>query len=112
MMETRSAKSEDLNGRARDSILASIRNSLAASVPFDAEHQKHHQTDLANTIPVIRPNLSSAALTDNFRTNLEFVGGYCTIVSNETEALETVRSIIKKSGARRVAISDIPLTKS
>jgi L-lactate dehydrogenase complex protein LldG len=117
MVKRKMTKTSSINQRgsrdgSRESILASIRASLTTSAPFDADHQKHHQSDLVKIIPAIRPNLSRAALIDDFRTNLEFVGGYCTTVSNETEALKTIRSIIVRSGAKRVAVSDSPLVRS
>src|SRR3954464_14836987 len=112
MMETRSAKSENLNGRARDSILDSIRNSLAASAPFDAEHQKHHQTDIALALPIAEPIYPRQALIDDFRTNLELVGGHCSVVASQAEAIEAVRSIIEMSAAKHIAVSDSPLIRS
>jgi L-lactate dehydrogenase complex protein LldG len=97
---------------SRKSILASIRASLATSAPFDADHQKHHQTDNALALPVAEAIYPRQALIDNFRRNLELVGGHCSVVASQTEAIEAVRSIIEMSGAKHIAVSDSPLVRS
>lgn len=113
MTATNSQLSLKKNADARDEILAFIRTSLSASVPFDAEHRKHHghsenhdEVDL-----IIRELLSREILIDNFKKNFESVGGHCAIVPDEREAAEHVRAIIEKTGATRVAISDSSLVK-
>ncbi|HYJ90322.1 MAG TPA: lactate utilization protein [Pyrinomonadaceae bacterium] len=111
-METRSTDSVSGLNSVHESILTSIRKSLAASAPFDAVHKKHHSENIAADGPINRQTIPRATLIDNFRKNLEAVGGHCTIVSSETEAAEAVRSILQKSTARRVAVSDSPLVKS
>lgn len=104
MTETRASK----NDVARDAILASIRSSLAASKPFDAEHQKYHGLN-ATSLNQIRREFSTEELVDNFRTNLESVGGFCAVVANETEAVKYVETLVKKIGAKVAAISDSDL---
>jgi L-lactate dehydrogenase complex protein LldG len=99
------------NGEARDAILASIRTSLLASIPFDAEHQKHHDHSehRAGAESTIRASPSSETLINNFKKNLESVGGYCTVVSGRQDAAEAALSIVRGAGAELVAISDSEL---
>jgi len=98
------------NSVARDTILASIRESLAASSPFDAlhrEHQKDKSAQKVNDIPgnvTIEPDVN--ALAEIFRENLESVGGHCTVVGNELAAVRAIEEIVANSGARRIAKSD------
>lgn len=109
--EPSSKISASQNVAARDAILASVRASLSSSIPFDAEHQKHHG-DFENRTdaePSVGATLSHETLIDNFRKNLELVGAYCTIVSSKQAAAKIVRSIIDKLGAKRIAISDSEL---
>lgn len=96
------------NDVARDAILASIRSSLAASKPFDAEHQKHHGHGVTSRSQV-HQKLSTEELVDNFKTNLESVGGLCAVVSSESEAAKYVETLVEKIGAKAVAISDSDL---
>ncbi|HLA95371.1 MAG TPA: LUD domain-containing protein [Pyrinomonadaceae bacterium] len=104
MTETRASE----NNAARDAILVSIRGSLAVSKPFDAEHQKHHAHGVILQGKVHR-ELSTKELVDNFKTNLESVGGICVIVANEGEAAIYVETVIEKIAAKNVAISDSDL---
>jgi L-lactate dehydrogenase complex protein LldG len=96
------------NGAARDAILASIRSSLAVSKPLDAEHQEHHGQGVTLQSKIHR-ELSAKELVDNFKTNLESVGGLCAVVSSEGEAAKYVELLIEKIGAKVVAISDYDL---
>ncbi len=96
------------NAAARDAILASIRGSLAASKPYDAEHQKHHGHGVILQSKVQR-ELSTEELIDNFKTNLESVGGLCSVVSSESEAAKYIATLVEKIGAKVVAISDSDL---
>lgn len=93
---------------ARDAIFASIRRSLAASRPFDTEHQKHHRS-FALPVTPSRPVLPPETLIDNFRASLEFVGTEPRIVGSKSEAAAAVRQVIESRGAKRIAISDSPL---
>lgn len=96
------------NAAVRDAILASIRSSLSASKPFDAEHQKHHGHGVTSQNEV-RRELSTEELLDNFKTNLESVGGFCTVVSSESETAKYGATLVEKIGAKVVAISDSDL---
>ena len=109
MTETDSTIRKTENGEARDAILASIRASLVASVPFDAEHQKYHVDSEKCAEPIVLTPLSRETLISNFKKNLESVGGYCTVVSNKQEAADAARSIVEKIGAKQIAISDSEL---
>ena len=64
------------NGAARETIISSIRRSLATSVPFDAAHQEHHGHDRTPKAVEDRVSreLSRDVLIDNFKQNLESVG--------------------------------------
>lgn len=99
------------NSDARESILGSIRENLAASRPFDDAHSKH---DPATGVSVSYTVSSSSReeLVDNFKRNLESVGGHCQIVSDVGEAAAALRSTIGDLAAVKIAISDAPLVTS
>jgi L-lactate dehydrogenase complex protein LldG len=99
------------NSEAKNAIFASIRQNLAASAPFDAQHQAHHgqkETDFAASV---QKEFSKETLIENFRQSLEFVGGNFSLVTDETEAAEVLFSIIKEKAANKIAVSDSPLVK-
>jgi L-lactate dehydrogenase complex protein LldG len=99
------------NNQAKSAIFASIRQSLAASLPFDAAHQAHHgQNDSDFAVPVLK-NYPKETLIENFRQNLEFVGGNFYPVNDVSEAAEILFSIIKEKAANKIAVSDSPLVK-
>lgn len=93
---------------AREDIIGSIRQNLATSRPFDADWREHHghESEGITEWRALRTAMSTEALTDIFRTNLESLGGHCAIVADETEAGEQVGKIVEKLAARRIAISD------
>lgn len=98
---------------AKEAMLASIRSSLKTSAAFDADWLEHHgQADnaVAERIPVLQ-SLSREALAENFKTNLESVGGHCAVVSSENAAAEYVRAVVKSIGATSIAISNSDLVK-
>jgi L-lactate dehydrogenase complex protein LldG len=99
------------NSEAKKAIYASIRQSLAASQPFDAAHQAHHGHPATSLTPNASPELSKEALIENFRESLEFVGGRLSHVYEETEAAEVLLSIIAEQSAQKIALSDSPLVK-
>src|SRR5205085_12190943 len=102
------------NGKmsARDAILASIRDNLEASAPFDAVRREHYDHSASVASAAAKPVFSQAELIENFRANLESLGAHCTIVAGQKAAAETIVAIINKRGARRIAISDSELVKS
>ena len=95
---------------ARDMIISSIRESLAASRPFDALHREHHKGNEANarSDETARRSveLDANALSETFSKNLESGGGKCTIVGNELAAARAIQEIIASSGVRRIALSN------
>jgi L-lactate dehydrogenase complex protein LldG len=96
---------------ARQSIIGSIRRSLAESALID----KVHGLNRVQTIEAFersRPSIAGQILIDNFRKNLESVGGDCQIVRSVSEAADAIRATIEKLAAARIAISDSPLVAS
>jgi L-lactate dehydrogenase complex protein LldG len=93
---------------ARDAIIASIRESLVASRPFDADHQRHQRSSVSPATPTA-PVLPLDTLVENFRSNLSFVGADCRLVSSRREAEAEVTAVIEAHSASRIAISDSPL---
>ena len=101
------------NNETKQAILAAIRENLAKSKSFDANHQVHQAAKKSSgaaieTLPALVPLISPVEL---FRQNLEAVGGNYEIVNNEIEAAETVEKIIAATNAQKVAVSDAPLVK-
>src|SRR5213083_18237 len=92
--------------QARDQILRSIRENLAASAPLDEmTHDPRGGPPL--TSPGPRP--PAPDLTTRFTTQLEAVGARWTPVRGEVEAARALRRLLSDAGARRVAGSDAPL---
>jgi len=105
--------SASVSNSARDAIIGSIRRSLAASAPFDAEHQRHHghgANGVAGWSPV-RTAMSVDELVESFCSNLGSLGGHCSIVSSESEATEQITAIIEKLSVTRIAISDSKIVR-
>lgn len=99
------------NSEAKRAIFDSIRRNLAASLPFDAVHHAHHAPENEDLTPSILPEVSNEVLIENFRRNLESVGGKVSIVYDETEAAEVLLNVVKEKNARKIATSDSPLVK-
>lgn len=99
------------NSDARESILASIRENLAASRPFDHVHAEHH-----STVEGLRPqpisSISTQELVNNFTRSLESLGGHCQVAADTGEAASVLRNTIESLGARKIAISDSTLVTS
>ena len=91
---------------ARDTIMSSIRESLAASRPFDDVHREHQKEKRANRGSEGSAAADANTLSEIFHENLESVGGHCSMVGNELAAARASGEIIMSSGARRIAISD------
>jgi L-lactate dehydrogenase complex protein LldG len=112
-------------GTAREAILASIRDHLSASIPFDDAAAQLEATktgihgasapanDNSDQEADLAPH-STASLDERiqrFMQNLEGVGGHCILVRNETEVAAALKSVIAElrehnQPARRVAVSD------
>jgi L-lactate dehydrogenase complex protein LldG len=102
------------NGQARDSILRSIRQHLAASTTNDqiyaetkaaSDHLHRHQVESRGL------NQTCDSLTDLFRERLEAVEGHCILASGESEVVQALRKILfdvngSSLKVRRVALSD------
>jgi L-lactate dehydrogenase complex protein LldG len=105
------------NISAREAILGSIREHLAASRPHDAVHAEgEHKTDIAAAeLPLESAPANDAALSlvDLFSENLRGVGGHVMVVHGEAEivaALNIIISDLQKTllRGRRIALSDAP----
>ena len=92
--------------QARDQILRSIRENLAASAPLD-EMTHDPRSGPPLTSPSPRPQAPD--LTTRFTTQLDAVGAQWTLVRGEVEAARALRRILSDARARRVAGSDAPL---
>ena len=96
---------------ARESIFASIRSHLAASVRYDAlESELHHAPPAAATqVPTTAVEVSS--LLEFFRESLEAVNGHCIVASDELQVVNSLTEIIRglqstRLRGRRIAISN------
>jgi L-lactate utilization protein LutC len=99
------SEARNANADARAAILASISRSLAASRPFDTEHQKHHRPSAPPVTPTV-PVLRLETLIENFRSSLTFVGADCRVVHGRQEAAAEVRAVIESHSAKQIAVSD------
>ena len=98
------------NNDARNEIMASIRQNLAKSLPFDAVHGEHHaHQETPKSAATVSLDLPINTLTKSFQESLVAIGGNCTIVANISEATAVVQTIIDKAQAKRIAISDSDL---
>ncbi|HET6890745.1 MAG TPA: lactate utilization protein [Pyrinomonadaceae bacterium] len=117
------------NSSARESILRSIRDHLAASAPFDAVHE---EIKGGLSAPGLKPDTVSpngyqrnpsldgseasdgrGSLVQIFKRNLEAVGGHCVVVETESEAAQAINQIVSDLQKtplrpRRIALSDSP----
>lgn len=103
--------------QARDAILASIREHLAASAPEDArahEEPPASPPSRARSLPLFVDPLSpppppSATLfspQERFLERARAVGVQCHEVATDADALIAVRTILASAGARHVGLSD------
>src|SRR5213596_4183744 len=92
--------------QARDQILRSIRENLAASAPLD---EMTHNPRSAPPLASPGPRPQAPDLTTRFTTQLDADGAQWTLVRGEVEAARALRRILSDAGARRVAGSDAPL---
>jgi L-lactate utilization protein LutC len=87
-------------------MLASIRQQLNASKPFDRIRAEHHANiDLSGS--AVAPLVHTADAVERFRESLQAVGGVCTVVRDEAEASMAVQQIIADS--KSVVVSDSTL---
>jgi L-lactate dehydrogenase complex protein LldG len=99
------------NSEAKNAIFASIRQNLAASQPFDEIHKAHHGGNNTDFNRSVFNEFPKETLIENFRQNLEFVGGNFSLVTDEAQAAEVLHSKIREKTARKIAFSDSPLVK-
>ena len=107
----------DRNISARECILGSIREHLAASGPHDAIHAEGWEERVTH-LEVNHPgaNGPSLSLLEMFKEKLEAVGGHCIVVAGEHEvagALSSIISNLQKTSlrGRRIALSNAPMLK-
>ncbi len=96
---------------ARDAILSSIREHLAASSRFDAQ-AAHPPKIEERTISSSKEPETDRRSIDVFREAVEAVSGHCLVVSTLDEVAHAVQRIINEKKARRVAVSDASLIKA
>jgi L-lactate utilization protein LutC len=117
----------DLVGKiiARESILRSIREHLAASAPHDkVRAEREGEPPVLENIrqsngyrpsaPVGVSDDTANSLVEIFRKNLEAVGGHCILARGEAEVIEALNGIISSLQdsplrGRRIALSNAPL---
>ena len=108
------------NSRAKSEIFAAIRQNLAVSVPFDAVHEAHQvhrqkitalidEDSFTENVPLVLENSDGQSLIDNFRENLEAVGGKVSIAANTADAAAEFRRLIENSGAKKIAATNAPI---
>ncbi len=90
---------------ARDQILQSIRENLAASARDAMTHAPSDHAAPEPRVPIPEPR----DVVVRFTTQLDGVGAQWTLVRGEVEAARALRRILSDAGARRVAGSDAPL---
>src|SRR5436190_22816024 len=86
--------------QARDQILRSIRENLAASAPLD---EMTHDPRSAPPLASPGPRPQAPDLTTRSTTQLDAVRAQWTLVRGEVEAARALRRILSDAGARRGA---------
>ncbi len=102
------------NISARDAILRSIREHLAASTPHDGIRTETSEA-MAHPEPALPPsNGSSLSLVEIFKERLEGVGGHCVVAGSDSDVVVSLAQIISdlqgtSLRARRIALSNAPI---
>ncbi|MEQ1603244.1 MAG: lactate utilization protein [Pyrinomonadaceae bacterium] len=94
---------------ACDDIIGLIRRNLAVSRPFNAVHDEHrigHREAVTNKAPSADNPIDVRSLLDNFAANAEMLGIHLEIAADEREAAVLIESVIDRTGAREIAISN------
>jgi L-lactate dehydrogenase complex protein LldG len=97
---------------SREEIIGSIRRNLAKSKPFDAvdlEHRSVHVEAVGNKLFPAEPQSDVGNLLDNFCASAETLGVHIEIAADERETSLLVKSVIGRTGARAIAVSNSPL---
>ena|SRR3982751_5434727 len=102
---------------ARNAILGSIREQLAASKSLDAVHDSHKSPLLGvrhsdDEVVVTQPS-AATSLLEMFSRNLQSVGAHCFVAASKSELAkilaDTIAHLQTPNGSRlRIAISDAP----
>lgn len=95
---------------ARQEILSSIREHLAASKRFDGQ-AVHPQTAQPRAKSNSEQGDRNKTVIERFRQALEAVSGHCSIVRTIDDAARAVQQILDERKARRVAVSDSTLVQ-
>ncbi len=96
-------------------MLATIRQQLAASAPFDTVQNQHHsQSDVgaqsSHAAVAERAHVNSPV--ERFQQALEAVSGHCIVVDDRGAAAAAIQQIIQQTKARRIAVSNSPLVQN
>ena len=95
---------------ARDEIIGSIRRHLTTSRPFDAVHDEHKAEHLFdNEAATAGLVIDAATLLDHFGENAESLGIHIEVAADEKEAAALIQSVIDRTGAGKIAISNSQL---
>lgn len=101
----------DINmSTAREDIISSIRRNLAKSKPFDAVHDEYRHVDgIAN--PALPPEelTDVRKFLDNFTASADMLGIHIEVASDEREAAVLIESVIDRTGAKKIAVSNSQL---
>src|SRR5258708_2435830 len=95
---------------ARQAILSSIHEHLAASERFDS-HVAHSQTAEHRTSSNAAEHDCDQILIELFSQALGAVSGRCVIAHSEDQAALAIQRIIEATKPQRIAISDAPTVK-
>lgn len=95
---------------AREDIISSIRRNLATSRPFDAVHDEHrHVEAVANKVLPAEYMSDVSTLLDNFCASAEMLGIHIEIAADDREASVLIESVIDRTGAKEIAVSNSSL---
>jgi L-lactate dehydrogenase complex protein LldG len=102
------------NISARDSILGSIREHLAASAAHDEVHAEGSEEIVPHLeVTTSQPDGTGLSLVEFFKHELEAVGGHCIVTRGDSEVVTSLACIISNLRetplrARRIALSNAP----
>lgn len=95
---------------AREDIIGSIRRNLATSRPFDAVREEHeHVEGVANKVLPAEYMSDVRTLLDNFCASAGMLGIHIEIAADEREVAVLIESVIDRTGAKEIAVSNSPL---
>lgn len=91
---------------AKEKILSSIRQNLAASRAFDSQHSHADHAPAAAT----QTTATSTDPVEVFKRELEGLGVACHAADDRAAAKQTITEILDELGVTKVAVSDMSLT--